>query len=252
MSSTSTPSWSATIWEKVVTCPWPWGVTPIRTRTVPVGSISIVAASQPPATYLRACRTRDGARPHISVQVEKPDPDLLVRAALAPLGLLAADVVVAQGLDHRVVGQRVVARVDRQAARDREVREAVGRDVVLAPELGRVHVQLPRQQVHRPLDRVGGLGPAGAAVGVGRRGVGVDVGVLEVVALDVVEAAVEPRAEHLDAGRDDLVVRADGAVDVHPDGLQRRRRASRPSPCRCRGRARGSWRGSPRSAPPST
>ena len=67
MSSTSTPSWSATIWENVVTCPWPWGVTPISTRTVPVGSISMVAASHPPATYLSAWRTRDGARPHISV-----------------------------------------------------------------------------------------------------------------------------------------------------------------------------------------
>ena len=67
MSSTSTPSWSATICENVVTCPWPWGVTPMSTRTVPVGSISMVAASHPPATYLSAWRTRDGASPHISV-----------------------------------------------------------------------------------------------------------------------------------------------------------------------------------------
>ena len=77
-SSKPTPSWSATICENVVTCPWPCGVTPISTRTVPVGSISMVAASQPPATYLRAASTRDGARPHISVQQEKPTPICLV------------------------------------------------------------------------------------------------------------------------------------------------------------------------------
>ena len=87
MSSTPTPSWSATICENVVTCPCPCGVTPISTRTVPVGSISMVAASHPPATYLSAERTREGARPHISVQVLEPDPDLLgvtARPALAP------------------------------------------------------------------------------------------------------------------------------------------------------------------------
>ena len=47
-SSYSTPSWSATIWEKVVAWPCPWAAVPIATRTVPVGIISIVLASQPP------------------------------------------------------------------------------------------------------------------------------------------------------------------------------------------------------------
>ena len=194
---------------------------------------------------------RGGEAAHLGPAGEA-DPDLLGGRRSGAVPPAGGGRGVVDRLDHRVVGEGVVARVDRQAARDREVGEAVGRDVVLAPQLGRIHPELARQHVHRPLDGVGGLGPAGAAVGVGGRGVRVDVRVLEVVALDVVEAPVEPGRQHLDAGGHDLVVGADRAADVDADGLQRRRRASRPSPCRCRGRARGSWRGSPRSAPRST
>ena len=48
-SSVLTPSLSATSIDHVVSWPCPWGVAPVTTCTVPVGSIRTVAASQPPA-----------------------------------------------------------------------------------------------------------------------------------------------------------------------------------------------------------
>ena len=66
-SSGSTPSASAVICDQVVTCPWPCGEVPVITVTLPVGWQRMVAASQPPAPYLSAARTWDGARPHISM-----------------------------------------------------------------------------------------------------------------------------------------------------------------------------------------
>ena len=62
----------------------------------------------------------------------------------------------------------------------------------LPAELDRVHLQLARERVDRPLDRVRRLGPARAAVRVGRRLVREHARALEVVALDVVRAAVDP------------------------------------------------------------
>ncbi len=48
-SSGSTPSWSATIIDHDVSWPWPWGVAPVTTCTLLVGSTRTVAVSQPPA-----------------------------------------------------------------------------------------------------------------------------------------------------------------------------------------------------------
>jgi hypothetical protein len=66
MSAGSMPSLSATICDQAVSWPWPWGVDPVTTCTVPVGSTRTVAASQPPAPKLSEASTRLGARPHIS------------------------------------------------------------------------------------------------------------------------------------------------------------------------------------------
>ena len=77
-SSNATPSWSATIWLHAVSCPWPCGLVPVMTSTLPVGSIRIAACSQPPAAYRSEPSTRDGARPHISVKVEMPMPSWTV------------------------------------------------------------------------------------------------------------------------------------------------------------------------------
>jgi hypothetical protein len=62
---------------------------------------------------------------------------------------------------------RVVAHDDRRLMRERA-------DEVLAPERRRIGVQFARRHFHQPLDDIGRLGPSGAAIGVDRRGVGVD------------------------------------------------------------------------------
>ena len=74
MSSGVTPRPSATICDHVVSWPWPCGDVPVATTTFPVGRHRIVAASQPPAAYRNAPRMFDGARPHISMYVERPMP----------------------------------------------------------------------------------------------------------------------------------------------------------------------------------
>src|SRR5207245_1300703 len=71
------------------------------------------------------------------------------------------------------------AAVGRDAA-DRVEREGVGRDEVLAAELGRVHPDLVGETVDDPLHRVGRLGAAGAAVGIHGRRVGVCAADLDV------------------------------------------------------------------------
>jgi hypothetical protein len=52
------------------------------------------------------------------------------------------------------------------------VGEVVGAMRLRAADLGGVHADLGGEEVHGPLDGRGGLGPAGAAVGDGGRGVG--------------------------------------------------------------------------------
>ena len=74
MSSKATPSRSATSWLHAVSCPWPCGLVPVITSTLPVGSIRTAACSQPPPTYPIEPSQRDGASPHISVYVEMPMP----------------------------------------------------------------------------------------------------------------------------------------------------------------------------------
>ena len=60
------------------------------------------------------------------------------------------------------------------------VRHLLGPDHVAAAQLGRVELHLARRRVHQPLDDVDRLGPAGAAIGAGRRGVGQHGGEVEV------------------------------------------------------------------------
>ena len=49
---------------------------------------------------------------------------------------------------------------------------AFGRDQILAPQLDAVEAELGGGDVDQPLDRVRHLGPAGAAIGLRRHGVG--------------------------------------------------------------------------------
>ncbi len=74
MSSKGTPITSLAIWLQAVSWPWPCGDVPVISSTLPVGRTRMVQCSQPPATYFSAPSVRDGARPHISVNVEMPMP----------------------------------------------------------------------------------------------------------------------------------------------------------------------------------
>ncbi len=99
----------------------------------------------------------------------------------------------------------VVAGVDLEAGRD------VGRkrvDEVEPADLDGALADFSRERVDRPLDRVGRLGPARAAVGVRRRRVREHARAVEVVGVDGVAAGVKPRAEQRHARRDGLEVRA--------------------------------------------
>ncbi len=166
---------------------------------------------------------------------ERADADAHELAALALLGLLLAQVVVADRLEGQLEGARIVARVVLPAGR-RLVRELLGLDEVLHPELRRVLADLVGQHVDDALDGMDRLGhPERAAIGdaagrlVGVDPVDLDEGVLEVVrAGDDVEqpgrvlgrigggVRVAVVGDGLDLHRLDLagLVRADLDVDV--------------------------------------
>ncbi len=100
-----------------------------------------------------------------------PDAELHPCAGLTSGGLLGAQLLVAGDAQRPVEGGRVVAAVVMSAGGGGEG-EPIGRDEVAAPQLGGIHAQLCRQQVHRPLQQGGCLRTTGAAVSVGGGGVG--------------------------------------------------------------------------------
>ena len=74
-SSNGTPSRSATIWLNAVSWPWPCGLTPTTTSTLPVGEHpdgGVLPAAGAVVELTRA--PGSGARPHISVNVDTPRP----------------------------------------------------------------------------------------------------------------------------------------------------------------------------------
>ncbi len=89
---------------------------------------------------------------------------------------------------------------DRRGVRFHELR-----DQVHAPHVDRVHADLSGEEVHRPFGCGSRLGPAGAAVGDGRRGVGDDT---RGTALDVGD--VVDRRDHRSGHRE-----TEDATDVH-------------------------------------
>ncbi len=92
-------------------------------------------------------------------------------AARSALGLLAAQLVVADDLGGDVERPRVVAAVVGQPG-ERGEREGVVGDEVAAAQLDRIDAQLEGGVVDEPFEEGGRLGPAGAAVGAHGRGVG--------------------------------------------------------------------------------
>ena len=164
---TATPSRSATIWLNAVSWPWPCGAG--AGDDLDLAGRRASARSRAPSRRRRSRASRapgDGARPHISVNVETPMPSWTgspasrrrfcsarsssypnISLALRGGGLVVAGVVLQPG--HR--GER----------------ELLVLDPVLLADLERVDADLGGELVHHPLDGVRRLGPAGAAVGVG-------------------------------------------------------------------------------------
>ena len=96
---------------------------------------------------------------------ERRDADAHQLAALALLDLLPPQPVVVDELHRLLEGRRVVARVVLPAGR-RLVRELVGLDEVVHPQLGRVLADVVGEDVDHPLDGVDRLrDPERAAVG---------------------------------------------------------------------------------------
>ena len=150
---------------------------------------------------------------HLDVGGEA-DTELLRVAPLPPGGLLGSRALVVEELEPLVERRLVVARVDLEPRGDRG-RELP--DEVHPADLDRILADRGRQLVHRPLDRVRGLGAAGAAVRVGRGRVREHAGAVEVVCDGVVAPGVEPGAEQRDPGRDGLEVGAHRGRELHPD-----------------------------------
>ena len=129
---------------------------------------SHIAAPQPSPT---APIHFEGATPHLDIRAE-PDAEQL--AAVASIGLLRGECRVVDLLERLVHRRLVVAGIDvdlgaagcRVQTRRVLVGELVGLDEVLPSDLRAVHADLSREQVHGPLDDVGRLGSAGAAVRV--------------------------------------------------------------------------------------
>ncbi len=151
---------------------------------------------------------------------ERREADAHDLALGALLGLLLAELVVADQIERDVQRLLVVARVVLPAHRAL-VRELLRLDEVLPAQLGRVDARLEGQVLHQALDQVGGLGHAERApVGDAARGlVRVDAVDLAVRRLEV----VRPRGDVEEAGGPlrRLRLRVEGTVvgeDVGADG----------------------------------
>ena len=92
-------------------------------------------------------------------------------AALAPTAALRAGKPATSAISIALSSVRVVVA---DVVGQRRPASRTGSSVMklLPPDLGRVHLHLARRLLDDALDDVGRLGPAGAAVGVDRRGVG--------------------------------------------------------------------------------
>ena len=148
-----------------------------------------------------------------------PDADHRRVARLPAPALLVAPAVVAGEPRRLAEGQGVVAGVVRRP-RQRRVRERAVRNQVVEAQLQGVDAEFVGGHVDRPLDEGRRLGPAGAPVGAGGRGVGGDRGDLALRRLERVDAL-----QH--AARAERQQRADAGVGPR---LAHDRGADRPQP----------------------
>ena len=101
------------------------------------------------------------------------EPEAEQLAALRRLALALLEALPVGDL-HRPVHVLLVAAAVVEHADRVAVRHRFGRDQVLAPQLDAVDAEPRGGDVDQPLDREGHLRPAGAAIGLGRHGVGED------------------------------------------------------------------------------
>ncbi len=178
-----------------------------------------------PALADRADPLRRARRRRPRCRSTGPTPRYLPRVPRLGLGLV--ELVVADHRQGLVEGRLVVARVDvdLRAVR-RPSRGPTGCRTGTRPAamkfLRRIAAgsmpDLVGEQVHRPLDDVGRLGPAGAAVGVDERRVRVDAGDLAVDVGDLVAARQDPAVERRrDARADRRQAAAEVGVRLDPE-----------------------------------
>ena len=157
----------------------------------------------------------------------EPDPELDGICGGTAALLLGPQVGVAGQLQREVEPPAVVAAVVDQICR-RRVRELAGADQVAAAELGGVDGDLSGEEVDGPLEQCGGLGPAGAAVGGGRRRRGDHARQLPVHAADPVRAGGEHAGVPAEHGAH---LRVRPCIDEDADG----ERLERPVPAPAEG-----------------
>ena len=149
------------------------------------------------------------------------DADTPIVSACLCLGAALLEALVVRHRERAIERGFVVAAVVGDSA-DRVERECVSRDEVLAAHLGGVHADLVSEPVHHPLDQVCGLGPAGTAVRVDRRRVGVGPAHFVVERRDPVRARHDEHVEdRRDARGERLEVRADVGDRAHAQAENR-------------------------------
>ncbi len=181
----------------MVSWPWPWVTLPASSVTVPDLSKRISAPSKPAGS---------GALDGVG---EADAAQLAVLARLrAPL-LEAGEV---GELERHVHALLELAAVVGEGERGLE-RHGLGRNVVLPPQLRGVDTELVGGEIDQPLDHIGRLGAAVAAIGPHRIGVGEHRGHVGVHGRDAIDAGqrADIAGEGLHAG---LQVGADAGDDM--------------------------------------
>jgi hypothetical protein len=146
---------------KVVSWLWPCDTAPLYTVADPSSSTSTAPQS------LRSAGSGD-----LDITADA-DTQLNPVAARSSFGLILPQSGVPGGFESLLQGCLVVACVVALTGGGHP-REGVGCLQVPASNLGRVHRQLRRQQIHHPFQRDGGFGASSTPVGVHRRRVGHD------------------------------------------------------------------------------
>src|SRR5262249_3872033 len=123
------------------------------------------------------------------------DADTAVNAFFPELRLFFAQLVVAGDLRRALETQMILPAVVKRAG-DVAIRERLGWDEVLHPDLDRIEIQTPSSDVHQALDDVRGVGLADAAERAVRRLVGGYAGRVDRVILNLIDAGHVERARH--------------------------------------------------------